>query len=262
MRPEPGHAADWRDAAAYAPLLEADRSVFAWEWLRRDPAYRAAAERAVAKAAGPRPPAAPLEAARWGLHAFEPPNLGAPSARPVWCRKVYPFVLEAGAAEGGQVQDRLDLERLKRFVTLVEGDAGSEHLLLSDGRSTIRVDIVAGTVRERPSLLVYRLSGLTGLKEPLLVLRQLLALWRTGDFSPALHLREQRAARWILMLRAHDALVAGAGQREIAARLLGHAAAERRWRVEAPSLRSRAQRLAREARRMAAGAYLSMLGRR
>jgi hypothetical protein len=27
---------DWRDAAAYAPLLEADRSLFAWEWLRRD----------------------------------------------------------------------------------------------------------------------------------------------------------------------------------------------------------------------------------
>ena len=262
MHQEHGHAAKWRDAAAYALLLEADRSVFAWEWLRRDPGYRAAAERARETAAGPEPPAAPIEPARWGLHAFEPPHLGAPSARPVWRQEVYPSVLAAGAAEGGRDQDRLDLERLKRFVTLVGGDAGSEHLLFSDGRSTIRVDIVAGTVRERPSLLVYRLSGLTGLKEPLLVLRQLLALWRAGDFSPALHPREQRAARWILMLRAHDALVAGAGQREIAARLLGPEAAKRRWRVEVPSLRSRVQRLVREARRMAAGAYLSMLGRR
>ena len=34
---------DWRDAAAYEPLLEADRSLIAWEWLRRDRGYREAA---------------------------------------------------------------------------------------------------------------------------------------------------------------------------------------------------------------------------
>lgn len=261
MRPEHEHAADWRDAAAYTPLLAADRSVFAWEWLRRDPGYRAAAERALGRTSR-LPSGEWLDSQRWGLHAFEPPHLAALAARPIWRREVYPYVLQAAAAEGGRSRDRLDLERLKRLVTLVGGDSGSEHLLLSDGRSTIRIDIDAGTVREGPSLLVYRLSGLTGLKEPLLVLRQLLALWRAGEFSPGLHPRERRAARWILILRAHDALVARMGQREIAGRLLGPEAAERRWRLEAPSLRSRVQRLVREARRMAAGGYLSFLGRR
>ena len=34
---------DWRNADAYSALLEADRSLIAWEWLRRDDRYRAAA---------------------------------------------------------------------------------------------------------------------------------------------------------------------------------------------------------------------------
>ncbi|WP_307120506.1 transcriptional regulator domain-containing protein [Sphingomonas kyeonggiensis] len=32
---------DWRDAESYRPLLALDRHGFAWEFLRRNPAYRA-----------------------------------------------------------------------------------------------------------------------------------------------------------------------------------------------------------------------------
>lgn len=31
---------DWHDAAPYARLVTLDRAGMAWEWLRRDPAYR------------------------------------------------------------------------------------------------------------------------------------------------------------------------------------------------------------------------------
>ena len=61
------------------------------------------------------------------------------------------------------------------------------------------------------------------------------------------------------MLRASDALAAGAAQREIAAVLLNAEAEVERWRVIAPTLRARAQRLVRAARRMAAGGYRSLL---
>ena len=108
-------------------------------------------------------------------------------------------------------------------------------------------------------MLVFELSGMRSVLGPLLTLRQLAALWHTGRFSRALHPPEVRAARWILLLRAHDALIAGAGQREIAERLLDRDAAGRRWRVEAPALRSRVQRLVRSARSMAAGGYRSLL---
>ena len=36
---------DWRDPAGYRPLLALDRPGFAWEFLRRNPAYRAEAPR-------------------------------------------------------------------------------------------------------------------------------------------------------------------------------------------------------------------------
>lgn len=69
----------WRDAAAYEPLLDADRSLFAWEWLRRQDCYRSAALPAFGRAA-----ASQVEnpaAVEWGLHIFEDPRLPVPLAR-------------------------------------------------------------------------------------------------------------------------------------------------------------------------------------
>jgi hypothetical protein len=247
MPPKRARTPDWRDAQAYAPLLDIDRSGFAWEWLRRDPCYVAARGE---------------DAAQWGLHAFEAPEHDVFVARPVWRREAYPYVLVAAAAEEGEDEDRLDLERVARLVTLIRSAGGTEHLLLSDGRHGIRIDIASGSVGAGSVRLSYRLAGLAGAQAPLLVLRQLLALCRTGEFSLGLHAGERRASRWILVLRARDALAAGAGQREIASQLLGMGAACPRWRVEAPSLRSRVQRLVRQARRTAAGGYRDFLALR
>jgi hypothetical protein len=61
------------------------------------------------------------------------------------------------------------------------------------------------------------------------------------------------------MLRAYDALAAGASQREIAAVLLDGDARRDRWRIHSPSLRSRAQRLAACARAMGEGGYRALL---
>lgn len=258
MRSEDRQAADWRAAAAYAPLLAADRSILAWEWLRRDPGYFEAAARALGQGSG-----APLDsrcdAGKWGLHAFEPADLAAPAARPVWRSGVHPYVLEADALPTGDARNLFELARLAGISTIV-GDGRQEHLLFSDGLRAIRIDLLSGSVRRGPVRLQYRIAGLAGAERPLLTLRRLLALWRTGRFSAQLHPVEARAARFVLMLRAHDALAAGATQREIAAELLSAEAGEPRWRVRAPTVRSRVQRLVRNARAMAAGGYLALLG--
>jgi hypothetical protein len=138
-----GHPSDWRDAAAYASLLEADRSIFAWEWLRRDPGYREAFHRWVGLEAAREPGA---EAATWGLHAFERPDLAAPQARPVWRAEVHPHVLSAVAGETAEAHDAFELGRCAGLATTVGGSGERQHLLLSDGLRAIRLDILTGSV--------------------------------------------------------------------------------------------------------------------
>ena len=254
MWPEQGQA-DWRDASAYEPLLQADRTFLAWEWLRRDGAYCEAARAALAVEPG-RVGAKPQH---WGLEAFENPNLQAPRARPLWSRNVHPFVLRVVATRTESPTDAFDLEGLAKLATLVQRESGTEHLLLSDGLRAIRLDVLVGSLSQGPVQLGYVLGGVASAEPPLLTLRRLLVLCRTGRFGPSLHRPEPKARRWVMMLRAWDALAAGADQREIAATLLSASAAERRWRTEAPSLRSQAQRLVRGARRMGKGGYLNLL---
>lgn len=249
-----GPGADWKEAGAYAPLLDADRPIFAWEWLRRDPDYRAAAASRAEDGAG-----APV-AASWGLHRFEDPDSGAPDARPLWRAAYHPYVLKARAAPPASPSDAVEFGRFAAFATLEAAEGDGEHWLFSDGLRGIRLDLVDGTAARGPIELHYLLVGRASANGPLLALRRLLALAETGRFSRTLHPREPKARRWILALRTHDALAAGASQREIAARLLGDAAAQARWRVDAASLRSQVQRLVRAARGFAGGGYRAFLG--
>lgn len=251
---------DWRDEAGYAVLLDAEPAGIAWEWLRRDPFYRAAA----CAAPGARQRGALLvvpgdpAAATWGLHAFEDPALPAGAARPVWLREHFPRTLVAAAEPVGASDDQFDIARFAALASVVrDAGSGAEYLLLSDGLASLRLDLVAGSIVGGPVRLAYRLSGFTALAGPLATLRGLLRLRETGRLrGPP---RRSRNRRLVLLLRAFDALQAGVSQREIAGGLLSAEAAHARWRSEMPSLRLRAQRLAGGARAMARGGYRGLL---
>lgn len=247
---------DWRDVSAYAPLLDADRSLVAWEWLRRDPGYRAAAERALsARPIGEKS----SRPERFGLVEFEVPSLAVPNARPIWRSDIHPFVLPVDVRRGpASAGDEMDLDRMHQLARIiVEGSA--EHLLLSDCLCSVRLDGPPGAFTSGPLRLFYAIEGVDAAERPLLTLRRFLALCRTGRFSRSLHPREVRARRWILLLRAHDALIAGADQRQIAEQLFSSSVAEPRWRSRESSVRSQVQRLVRSARRIAAGDYRCLL---
>jgi hypothetical protein len=246
-----GPVADWTDAEVYAPLLAADRSILAWEWLRRVPGYREAARRAINGEGS-------ADCALWGLHRFEDPALGALDARPIWRADHDPYVLKARARSKARLGDAFDLSRLSTPATMAAQE-GAEHWLLSDGLRSVRVDVVDGTAVRGPVELRYLLAGRASAQRPLVTLRRLLALAEQGRFSRTLHAREPRARRWILALRTHDALTAGAKQREIAAALLSDDAAEARWRINAASLRSQVQRLVRAARGFVDDGYRAFL---
>lgn len=247
---------DWRDAAAYAPLLDADRSLLAWEWLRRDPSYRAAADRDESRPS--RIAGAAAEAQRFGLVAFEPPNLAVPHARPFWLADIHPFVLPVDLRPAARSADEIDLRPMGDLARII-GDVGVEHLLLSDGLRSIRLDGPPGAFTAGPVCLGYSIEGLVGAEPRLLTLRRFLALWRTGHFSRSLHPHEAPARRWILTLRAYDGLIAGADQRQIARELFSSSVVEPRWRSRESSVRSQVQRLVRSARLLASGGYRCLL---
>lgn len=252
--------ADWRDAAAYQPLLRAERSGFAWEWLRRQPAYRSAALKSFqagpqfASQVFPEDPGA----LSWGLHRFEDPDLVVPEARPIWSSSRLQLVLKATAETSIADGNAFILEHFSQLASMCSGPTG-ERLLLSDGYHSIRVDVEGASLLSGPVMLQYGLRGFAALDRPLLVLRRLRALVATGSFSRSLHQPERRARRHILLLRTRDALAAGASQRAIAAELLGSGATQERWRVQAGSLRSQVQRLVRGARRMEQGGFRELL---
>jgi hypothetical protein len=256
---EPPGLPDWRDAAGYAPLLEAEPGAMAWEWLRRDALYRHAARAARhgGHGTGLQVVAGDAAAARWGLHAFEEPALSAMTARPVWRRDHRPGVLVAAAERDGPADDRFDVARFAPLATIVCDPRGAEHLLLSDGMARLRLDVVAGSLLGGPVRLAYRLSGFAMLDGPLATLHALARFRRSGRLpNPP---GRSRNRRLVLLLRTWDALQAGATQREIAGVLLSAEAAQARWRTEAPSLRLRAQRLAGGARSLARGGYRGLL---
>ncbi|MFL6775401.1 MAG: DNA -binding domain-containing protein [Sphingomicrobium sp.] len=248
---------DWTDARAYRELLEAERAVFAWEWLRRNEDYRRAALAVLeAKGAGAR--ANQTDALQWHLHAFEDPGLAAPLARPIWTAPRYQWVLRGNAEHAIASDDNFDLQALAPLATLIEH--GSIHrLLLSDGYRTLRLDLAGADVRLSPVRLSFELCGLKTLDRPLLVLRRFHSLVLRRRFTRSLHQPVRRARRLVLLLRAFDAINAGANQAEIAEVLLSSSLVRRGWRIHSPSIRSQAQRLVSGARALAAGGFWRLL---
>ncbi|MCW3835016.1 DUF2285 domain-containing protein [Sphingomonas canadensis] len=245
MAASPAHATDWRDAAGYGFLLEADRRIFAWEWLRRSAAYRRAWRRYGAEPEGR---VALRVARRFGLAALEDPSLDARSARPVWRAKCDPHVVPATASGGSFPRcEGFDILRFATFASVAIDAEGNEHWLLSDGCRLLRIDIVEGTLLGGPALLRYRLEGLSSLPPRLESLGHLVELGSDGAAARLPRRPERRASRWIAELRAADALGQGASQRQIAEQLFGEAASSG-WRLDSDAYRLRVQRLVRSAR--------------
>lgn len=255
----PGGSAsrDWRDPADYAPLIRADRCGFAWEWLRRQPAYAEAALDALSRRDG-FDPVEERRALGWHLHRFEDPRLGVPAARPVWAATRHRWVVGARSAEGDLGGDLFDVREYREFASIVRSPAG-ERLLLSDGLRTIRLDVEGRSLTRSPVRLSYDIAGLRSLDRPLLVLQRLRSLALRRRFADTLHPPVRPARRMILVLRTFDALAAGACQADIAEVLLPARFERLGWRHHSPSVRSQAQRLVHGARRMAAGDFWSLL---
>lgn len=192
----------------------------------------------------------------------ERPELAAPDARIIWHAQRDPGVLSVEASPiAPDHPDAITLSQLVPWLTIAREPGGAEHVVLSDGWRHIRLDIDTGSLADEEAVLLrYRLVGLRRVDPGLLTLRRLLHLVRHRTFSRSLFPRDRRIRHWLLVLRVHDADVAGASQRDIAVTLFGPECGGTRW--ESASVRSRVRRLIGDARRMARGGYRSLLGAR
>lgn len=250
---------NWRNPDAYRSLELAERHVFAWEWLRRTPAYQEAWLDREREAQSPS--SGKTGAARFGLIEFANPGGDFERVRPLWCAECDPSVVVADIVDACPTAGNgIDLLAVASLVTLAVDENDNEHLLLSDGKFSVRVDINGGTLLGAPSLLSYRTSGIARLEAPIATLKRLVAIVLDGRLANSELQKERRAHRWILELRVADALAAGASYREIAGALYGSLVDDGVWRTGSASIRMRVRRLARTARlRLKDGAHFDWL---
>lgn len=237
----------WRSPEAYRPLLAADPAVWAWEFGRR-----AAATHAQERAdlvpdlcfVGPGPRDDPVPAVLWRWQAD----------------RSVPVLSLTGAAPGDP--DALDVGGLDLAVIVVRTQDGHQHVMVSDGPRRLRFavaegDVLAGAVRCRFHLPAHSV-GVGSLEG----LRLLIALRDTGRLPPASRGGRSKSARWLQMLRAHDARRAGASQRDIAVLLFGEVRVHEDWSGRSDYMRMRVQRLLRAAEDLVAGGYRALCGLR
>lgn len=196
-----------------------------------------------------------------GFTFAEHPDRAAPDARIIWRADLDPGTLRVVAAPSDPADpDSIRIDRLAPWLAIATDADGREHAALSDGWHRIRIDVEQGSLaREEAVLLHYRLLGVASAEAKILPLRRFLELCRRGRFARTLFPRDPRIERWLTVLRVHDALVAGASQREIGAALFSEDQIVFDWSDSNDSLRSRVRRLARDARIMARGGYRRLL---
>lgn len=145
------------------------------------------------------------------------------------------------------------------FRATVIAYEGREYVVLDDGFHRLRLDVLSGSVREGPVQPLFQVRGLSSIEPKLVTLRRIGLLARFGLRSVTLWPRERRMARWIDMLRVHDAVRDGASQRDIAAALFGAERIANDWHDGSDSLRSHVRRLITLGHAMAGGGYRRLL---
>lgn len=243
----PGGGGRWRSGAAYLYILRLNSQALAWEYLRRNPDYRAAwrGSRTAAPAAD-----------QWNLAQLENPAVDGLRARPLW-RTSDGHALRILAATP-TTSDALPFELWKlagQKALVHDGHVLKAWVLGTDRTLLLTLDLCLADgdpfeylVPSGP-LLADACATAHLINTRFSVDRQHAQALRTS-VAAAVHLRS---------LQALDGAQAGASQREIATALYGVARVQRDWTPDG-DLRARTRYCIRRARALMAGGYRSLLG--
>lgn len=231
-----------RSSADDAPGLGMSAADFAWEFLRRNPRYRAeyaALGPKVAEAEGSIDP-------RWGLRFAVDPDIPAPNAVVYWRPEAAPglvLTLKSAGEGGGRRWRRLSGVQASRLAE------DGQHVRLASGLQAV---VRGGRGPQGPMMVVLAFDEDYGLR-----LRAAVSLNRSRPQS-SLRLEPARRVRLGRALRALDASLANESYRNIAIGLFGAEAVQREpWKTA--SVRDVTIRLVRAGERLMHGGYLKLL---
>jgi hypothetical protein len=202
------------------------RRGWAWEFLRRLPAYRKAFMQRDAAGA---------DACRWGLLRYEEPTLDARSATAFWRLEDCPGVLPLSALSKVD-RDQLVPFNLDRVLCRIEfhhsdSDDRSDVLFVEEGRF-LQVSI-SGTKELNGALLFMPALDIPeNVTARAASFRRLNDLMLHGHLRQTLYPQEPRAPRLVTVLKALDGSLAGLPHREIAMLIFSKERVDADWGVQ------------------------------
>ncbi|MEP2758696.1 MULTISPECIES: DUF2285 domain-containing protein [Alphaproteobacteria] len=258
----------WQNTEQYEWLQALSAHGLAWEFLRRNRAYRsAAANLGVTWPPDGSPPDETWsagdqmsEAREWGLLLFETPDRDAREANIFWMPEFCPSVLPVVASQNvGHVSGRfLNLSRLRCRNVLIPGE-DIQHLLCADQGRFLQLS-VTGECLTRPVQVLANVLPMTPYSETRWRgFRRLNDLVCTETLRTKFYPPDLGARRLSRVLQALDGYLAGASQREVAVALFGAERVEADWRDPRNHLCDQVRRAIRRGRDLMNGGYLKLL---
>lgn len=237
-------AKHWHPAATYLYVLHLDGSSLAWEYLRRNPAYRRDWQQRHRKQSPP---------LHWYLRHFEDPDCDARCAQPAWLAEVDAAIPIHIDDDPPQDAPRFCLWDIPGYKTLTE-DGQQLRLSRHHGGHITQMTIARNLEYGMPYTYAVRAGKLAGIRWRAIE-RQL----TTQAAAATAHARPTRTALGHMhALQALDGVLAGASQREVAEALFGSAALTDRWHTDG-DLRARVRRLIRAGKTLMNGGYRRLL---
>lgn len=242
----------WQSPAAYLYVLRLGGPSLAWEYLRRNPEYRADWTRRHRNNGD--------LVSRWHLEVFEDPNLDAREARPVWrLRRHQRIRLQAADTPPDDPEDahRFSLWNVPGTKRLVHD---GRHMLLTSFADDKVLHLALGQDLHDGVPFEFVLGSGAQMEEASRAVERHRRL-EAGEGQPV-PLVSRRPGRLALMheraLRAFDGGAAAASQREIARHLFGTEPVAQNWHTDS-ELRAQVRHLLRRARALVDGGYRDLL---
>lgn len=175
-----------------------------------------------------------------------------------WDAAVDPNVIgaEARPCDSSDV-DAVDLKALKWPVTILVAK-DRQDVLIESPQGSVRLTVLEGDMLAGPVTMRYILQP-SQIVERTAALRRWDALVRTGRWPDRMNCPSPRSDRWPLIIATLDAIAQKCSLRETATVLFGEEMTEREWHHTSDHLKLRTRRLVAQARRLADGAYLTLL---